>query len=222
MESGYYRLGRFGNAPIRIHWSAPLGAFVLSGFRWAPVAWAVFVGIILVHELGHALFVRAFRLHLLSIDVHGLGGVCQYAGTPTPNRRALIAWGGVLAQSVVLFAALIASLLLPPVSSPWAADLFHALIQGNLWLIAINLMPIPGFDGAEAWKLFSPARLKAWWSRRSSASPRPPTRPGPSGGVVRNMPPPKRRFVSNDSSAPDDILENTPTHNKRPPKDMLN
>jgi hypothetical protein len=74
--------------------------------------------------------------------------------------------------------------------------------------MAINLLPVPGFDGAEAWKLFGKNGLVAWWRRRNvlQAKPR---------GVVRNMPV-HRPFRG------EDILEKTPTSQKRPPPHMLN
>ena len=40
-------------------------------------------------------------MQIVSIDVHGLGGVCRWYGVPSPRWRAIIAWGGVLAQAVV-------------------------------------------------------------------------------------------------------------------------
>jgi len=211
MESGYLKVGRFGGAPIRIHWTTPIGAFAFCGFAFVPAAWAAFVVLILIHEIGHAAFVRGFRLHLQSVDVHGIGGVCHYSGTTTPIRRALVAWGGVLGQAVLLAIALIARLFLPPTAAPWVAQVFYALIWTNLYIMAINLIPVPGFDGAEAWKLFGQNGLKAWWRRRKMLKSQP-------RGVVRTMPQSKYRSVAD----VDDILENTPTGQKRPPPSMLN
>ena len=91
MEGGYFKLGRFGGAPVRLHWSAPLGAFAFCGFSFVPGAWGAFLLLILMHELGHAFLVRRFGLYLVSVDVHGLGGLCQWSGTTTPTRRALLA-----------------------------------------------------------------------------------------------------------------------------------
>jgi Zn-dependent protease len=217
MESGYFKIGRLGGAPIRVHWTAPLGAFMFCGFRLAPVAWAAFVVLILIHEIGHALWVRSARLHLESIDVHGLGGVCRYYGTTTPVRRALIAWGGVLAQAVLLAIAFVLSRVLPHPASPDVQAIMNdqvwdTFIRVNLMLIAFNLLPIPGFDGVEAWKLFGKNGLRAWWRERALRK-RPPI------AVVRPMQP-RRRFISNNIA--DDILENTPTDQKRPPPHMLN
>lgn len=212
MENGFFRLGRFGGAPVRVHWSAPVAvvlfSLLLNGFRFAPWAWGALVVLVLAHELGHAALVRAFRLHLASVDVHGLGGACNYYGTPTPIRRALVAWGGVFGQAVLLVLALPALFLLPLGTPLWVREVVSVLIYSNLYLMAINLLPVPGLDGGEAWKLFGPNGLPAWWRQRR-------LRKGKGRGVVRSMPV-HRKFV------PDDILEKTPTDRKRPPPHMLN
>ena len=213
MEGGYFKLGRFGGAPVRLHWSAPLGAFAFCGFSLVPGAWAAFLLLILMHELGHAFLVRRFGLSLVSVDVHGLGGLCQWSGTTTPTRRALIAWGGVFGQAILLAIGLILTFALPPMHNVYLSQALGCLVMTNLMMMGINLVPIPGFDGAEAWKLFGRDALGGWWRRRSMKK-------GETRGVVRHMPPPKRRFISNDIH--DDILEKTPTSTKRPPPHMLN
>lgn len=215
MEGGYFRLGRFGGAPVRLHWSAPIGAFAFCGFAFVPGAWAAFLLLILLHELGHAFLVRRFGLLLVSVDVHGLGGLCQHAGSTTPMRRALIAWGGIFGQSLLLALGLVLMFVLRPIHNVYLAQAVGCLVWTNLWMMGINLVPIPGFDGAEAWKLFGQDALGGWWRRRAAQKQR-----DAKGGGVRNMPPPKRRFVSN--RIDDDILEKTPTSTKRPPRDMLN
>lgn len=216
MESGYFRLGRLGGAPIRIHWSAPIGAFLFCGMGFYPAAWAAFLLLILAHEVGHALLVRAFRLHLVSVDVHGLGGLCQFVGGTSQLGRSVIAWGGVLGQLVMMVIAAVVVLVLPPIHNPYFQQGINMFFRSNLMLMALNLIPAPGFDGAEAWKLFGKEGLPAWWSRRKAQKARSETR----GGVVRPMPVKKQRFVSN--RIEDDILEKTPTSTKRPPPHMLN
>jgi len=152
-RDGYLRVGRFGRAPVRIHWSTPVGALVLSGFSFAPGAWLGFLVLILAHELGHALLVRAFRHQVVSIDVHALGGVCAWDGSyATRRQRAFIAWGGVLAQLAILLSAPLWSRLLP--SWGVAGQLQSTLTATNLLIIVLNLLPMRPFDGAEAWRVF--------------------------------------------------------------------
>lgn len=171
MENGYLKLGRIGGAPIRIHWTAPLVVvflgFLLNGFRFAPATWLAILLLILIHEMGHAILVRAFGLGLLSVDVKGIGGTCSWYGSPTPIRRALIAWGGVLAQAVVLVIALPARYLVPSSTPMFVVEMLLAFTYSNLYLMVFNLLPIPGFDGAEAWKLVGKDGLPAWWRKRA-------------------------------------------------------
>ena len=83
---GWLQIGYLRNAPVRLHWSAPLGALFFGGFRIAPGYWLGFLLVILIHELGHAFVVRKARQTVLSVDVHGLGGVCQWVGNASPTR----------------------------------------------------------------------------------------------------------------------------------------
>ncbi|MBK8255194.1 MAG: M50 family metallopeptidase [Polyangiaceae bacterium] len=212
MENGFFRIGSFGRAPIRIHWSAPLGAFFFGGFRFSPAAWLAFLILILVHELGHALIIRAFKLEVVSVNVHGIGGDCQWYGSPSPIQRALISWGGVFGQMVLLLIALPLSFLLPPKTPHFVMELVSAFLMTNLYLMAINLLPIPGFDGAEAWKLFGKNGIAHWWKWRKKSVRRPPGGPGPYARSKSDYKP----------FSADDILEKTPTGKKRPPKEWLN
>jgi hypothetical protein len=43
----------------------------------------------------------------------------------------------------------------------FASDLAEAFVYPNLWLIALNLIPVPPLDGAEAWKLPRLLRVRA-------------------------------------------------------------
>ncbi|MFO0587093.1 MAG: hypothetical protein U0441_06135 [Polyangiaceae bacterium] len=215
-DSGYFRLGRFGGAPIRIHWSAPIGAFLFCGMGFYPGAWVAFLLLILAHEIGHAVMVRLFRMHVVSVDVHGLGGLCQFVGSTSQMGRSLIAWGGVLGQLVMLAIAGLLWLVLPRFHNIYFWEGMGMFFRPNLMLMALNLLPAPGFDGQEAWKLFGSEGLPAWWRRRKSQKARVESK----GGVVRPMPQKKQRFVSN--RIEDEILEKTPTSTKRPPPHMLN
>jgi len=158
-HSGYLTLARIRGTPIRVHWTTPIGAFVLTGLSFVPGAWLGFALLVLAHEAGHALLVRAFRYRVASIDVHGVGGECRYWGEPTETQRAVIAWGGVLAQLVVLFTTPLWASHLSPETTPFVAQLVSAFTGTNVLLIAFNLLPVRPLDGAEAWELFRPSRI---------------------------------------------------------------
>ena len=153
MRGGYLTLGRWRGAPVRLHWTLPIGALVFGQGRIVPGFWLGFFLLVFVHELGHAFLVRRYRHRVLSIDVHALGGACRWSGDPTAIDRARIAWGGVLAQAVAYGVARAGLALAGPPETLFAAQLLDAFTTTNLWLIAINLIPVPPLDGAEAWKL---------------------------------------------------------------------
>jgi len=153
-SSGYFRLGRYGGASVRVHWTTPVGLFFFSGFSFNPLVWAALLLIVLTHEVGHALLARRYHLHVLAIDVTAIGGACRLAGDPSPREVALVAWGGVLAQAALLVGALCVRAVVSFMTAGLVDGLFDTLITSNAVLIGINLLPIKPLDGADAWRLF--------------------------------------------------------------------
>lgn len=168
-SNGFLTLGRFGRAPVRIHWTTPIGLVVFAGL--APGAWLAFLLLVLIHEIGHALAVRRYGHRVASIEVHMFGGLCRWEGAPTPWERAVIAWGGVLAQAVIGAAAAVALAVHGRPAGAFAADFEHGLLAANLYLILFNLVPVPPLDGADAWGIVPilTARLR---HRRAAAAAR--------------------------------------------------
>jgi len=153
VNSGWLTLGRLRGAPVRVHFTLLVGALFWSGLRFAPAFWLGFALLILVHELGHALFVLRFDLGLTEIALHGAGGHCRYRRTGTQFQEAAVAWGGVLAQLVLWLTTQSWLLAFGPPSSAAAASLFAVFGGTNLWLAAFNLLPVEPLDGARAWRL---------------------------------------------------------------------
>jgi Zn-dependent protease len=153
MESGYLELGRFRGVPVRVHLLMPLGALFFSGFRFEPGAWVGFVLIILLHEIGHALLIMRYGLGVSSIDLHAYGGATRWSGQATDHQRSVVAWGGVLAQAALLAATAAVVGVLGPPRSFFARELVYVFTTTNLWLMALNLLPFPPLDGAQAWRL---------------------------------------------------------------------
>lgn len=136
----------------------PVGAFLFTGAQLEPWRWLGFLGLIAIHQLGHLLAIRAARARLASFDVTGLGGECRTNDALSPIARAAVASAGVAAQLILLG---VIGLCRPvPPSVTWLATI------PNAWLIAVNLLPIAPFEGAEAWTL--PWRLGQALRRRLS------------------------------------------------------
>ncbi|MDF3070503.1 MAG: hypothetical protein K0R38_6104 [Polyangiaceae bacterium] len=153
MSRGWWTVLRLRGAPIRLHWSLPLGALVWSGFSFAPAFWLAFALLILVHELGHALLVLRYGLGLSEVAVHGAGGYCRHERAGSRYEESAVAWGGVLAQLALYVVVQLLVLALGRPSSIHGAQALYVLTSTNLWLIALNLIPIEPLDGAKAWPL---------------------------------------------------------------------
>jgi hypothetical protein len=154
LSSGFYTLGHVRGAPVRVHWTAPLGAIAFTGFQFAPGLWAGFFLLVLLHELGHAALVRRFGYQVVAVRVHAFGGDCQWAGDPTAAEVAVVAWGGVLAQAALWVATQVALLVAGFPASPVLAALAVTFTTVNARMIVFNLLPIPPLDGHRAWPLF--------------------------------------------------------------------
>jgi stage IV sporulation protein FB len=160
---------RLGVLPISIHFSFFLGALLFSRFKFRPGLWCAFGLVVLVHEIGHALLVRRYRMRITHVMVHGFGGECAYLGRPTPYQSAVIAWGGVWAQAALFVLALLASRFLPTSLAAWRdGDFMRNLLWPNVQLMALNLLPIPPLDGSRAWSLLP--MLSVRWRRSWQAS----------------------------------------------------
>lgn len=166
MSRGWWTIARFRGAPLRLHWTLPLGALAWGHFQFLPAFWLGFVLLILIHELGHALLVLRYRLGLAEIAVHGAGGYCRHEHAGSPFQEAAIAWGGVLAQLAAFAICQIALWIGGPPTSASGALLASVFTTTNLWLIAFNLLPVEPLDGAKAWPL-----IPLWWAKRTQRAP---------------------------------------------------
>jgi stage IV sporulation protein FB len=170
-ERGYFSLGRVRGVSLRAHVLTIVGALFFTGFRLEPGAWAAFFALILLHEAGHAFVVGRCGLRVDGIDLHAFGGVCRWSGDATSWQRALIAWGGVVAQAVLLLATVLFVAIAGPPHSFLVAEIVYVFTSTNLWLMILNLAPIPPLDGAEAWKIVGELRDR-WAAYRAHRRPR--------------------------------------------------
>jgi hypothetical protein len=152
-STGYWTIGRIRGAPVRVHWTAPLGAIAFTGFSFNPGHWVGFFLLVVLHELGHAAIVRRFGYEVIAVRVHAFGGDCQWSGDPTRAEDAAVAWGGVLVQGILLVPAAVAVLVLGFPTSPVLAALAVTFTSTNARMIVFNLLPIPPLDGHRAWPL---------------------------------------------------------------------
>lgn len=172
MTQGSWSLGRWRGVPVWLHWSVWLG-LAWFGIRYRALVPALltfigFFGLLAIHELGHAIAAQSRRVRVYEIRLYLLHGLCRHAAPARERDDVFIAWGGVLAQAIVLVMALAASFTvaaLSPALSILLAPLFRVLVWTNLWIIAFNLLPIAPLDGHRAWRVLRPLRasLAARW-----------------------------------------------------------
>lgn len=162
LAAGYFRVGHLAGVVLRLHWSLPVGALVFGGLRLEPVFWLVYLGVVILHVLGHAALVKALGFEVVGMDLAGFGGQCRFRGGADGLEHAIIAWGGVLAQSLLLIIALSVTLAFGPATSHAGGLVERACIQSNLWIIAMNALPFAPFDGARAWRLFAELETRGW------------------------------------------------------------
>jgi len=170
-NNGSMQLGKPWGVPIRVHWTAPVVPFVFSGFSFQPVFLLAYMGLILVHELGHVFMVRRARKQVTLVVVDGTGGACHWRGETTNAQQIAIAWGGVLAQLAVLLIALVVLAVFGRATTSVGAQLERVAIGVNICIIALNLLPVGHLDGVVAWRII-PAARAAWARRRRDARAR--------------------------------------------------
>jgi Zn-dependent protease len=117
------------------------------------------VGLVVVHELGHALAARREGCEVYSLVFHPFGGLCQHEAPASEEAETRIAWGGVLAQSLLLAASL-PFLFFASGDQPLVRFVLDLFFRINLGLILLNSLPLPFFDGGRMWRIFKPRRVR--------------------------------------------------------------
>lgn len=159
-------------ARLHLHWSAlalSLGLLALW-FRHPAEALVVilsYYGVILLHETGHALVARRLGLRPLHITLYVIHGSCTYEHPDTLRQQVLVAWGGVALQLAVAVPLVALAGFTPILKLPLMGIVVAAFGYVSILIAAFNLTPMPGLDGALAWKIFP--ILVADWRGRAEA-----------------------------------------------------
>jgi Zn-dependent protease len=145
---GGIKLGKLAGIPIQINYSFLLLLVILliwQGLTGVLLLVVMFLSVLL-HELGHALVARRFKVPILGIDLHFFGGAAKMARMPeSPREEILIAAAGP-AVSFVL-AALAAGVFL--LSGLEAAAYLAAV---NVMLGGFNMLPALPMDGGRIFR----------------------------------------------------------------------
>lgn len=176
--------------PVELDWSwfivAVLASTSLSGRfaeRWpdlsTPTHWTMGIvvtlglfGSILLHELGHAVAARHFRMRIRRIVLFIFGGVAEMADEPpSPRAEFFVALAGPAVSLVLGGLCVAAWLLLGAAGSPIAivAILGH-LSFVNFAVVAFNMLPALPLDGGRVLRsILWGLRDLAWATRICSA-----------------------------------------------------
>lgn len=176
-----FRLGRIAGVDVGFHWSllfiAAVIVFQVTGqvaadgvaaFALGVLGALLFLGSILLHELGHSVVARHEGLEVDGISLVFFGGVARLRGEPqTPGAEFRIAGAGPAASGMLaalFWGAGVGLDGLSPGSS--LADVLLWLGLLNLILFVFNLLPASPLDGGRILK----AALWRWWGDQSRAA----------------------------------------------------
>lgn len=143
---GYYRVLTIGATPVYVRRNAfiYLGLCIpllLLKLPATAVAIAVWLALHIVHETGHAIATRAFGGKVTAVFIHMYGGRCLFSVPAKLWQLAVVAGAGMMAQLLVLVAALIWYDLYGTPSGLTGDYVLLMLSAGNGYLILSNLVP---------------------------------------------------------------------------------
>lgn len=172
-------VGSLFGIPIRLHITLVFFLFPAFAGRslgiWLALEWVLLIVLsILLHELGHALTAKYYRLTGLSIMLHGFGGFAVSSGARTPTQSLIITLAGPAVTFVLGLACLAIGGFGSDATTPGTmlATQFY-LIQSlgwvNILLGFLNLIPSLPFDGGQALRAILERKISEFKANRAVA-----------------------------------------------------
>jgi Zn-dependent protease len=160
------RVAQVRGIDVYIHWSIFAFAIVLlavsdRGTASTVLGFSAYFSLLILHEAGHLVVARRRGYQAFSMAIYPFLGLAQYEAPGDRIDRALIAWGGVLAQMVVAIPVTLYVVLLG--YTPFEPLNAVLVILGgySLCVAVFNLLPIRPLDGSKAWDI-----IPAWLELR--------------------------------------------------------
>lgn len=175
---GALKLGSISGIGIFIHWSfSLLIAYIVysnykDGQNTTQILWAVLFVMsifltVLLHELGHALAAKRYKINTKRITLLPIGGLAELESIPEkPNEELVVALAGPM---VNLGFAILTSLIIELPSIENMAGMLTGGINShnfflnfflvNLWLVVFNLIPAFPMDGGRVLRALLAFRL---------------------------------------------------------------
>jgi Zn-dependent protease len=123
------------------------------------------IGSIFLHEVGHAWGCKVQGVPVRRIMIHGGGGFCEHARSPSYEQQELIVAMGPIVNLVIWALASLAAPMMAPGIAQWAV---FWLAWINLFLALFNLLPVHPLDGGKLFQLFLLRFLPAGTATRIS------------------------------------------------------
>lgn len=173
-----FRVGRLAGIDIFVHFTflILLGFIGLSGFLQTGEAavsliglalTAAVFGIVVLHELGHALAARYYGIPTRDITLLPIGGVARLERMPDkPAQELVVALAGPAVNVIlaVIFGGLVVltrGTPTPGETLTFGGSLLQMFFKINVWLVAFNLLPAFPMDGGRVLRALLAMRLGA-------------------------------------------------------------
>lgn len=160
------RVAQVCGVDVWVHWSIfAIGILIVVGAVRRPastlIGLAAYLGLLIIHESGHLIMARRRGYQAFSMALYPIFGLAHFEAPDSRIDRALIAWGGVLAQ-IAVAVPLTLYVVLAGYTRFEALNAVLVILGGYSLLAAVfNLLPVPPLDGSKAWDL-----IPAWFEQR--------------------------------------------------------
>lgn len=187
MKNSLY-IGKIAGIKIFLHWTFPIIiAWIIftnlyRGSDTREVTWSVLFVLALfvcitLHELGHALAAKRYRIQTMDITLLPIGGVARLEKIPEkPRQELLVALAGPAVNLVIVVLLFIILRLtkLPTdfsvITHVTADNFLLSLAIVNLWLAVFNLIPAFPMDGGRVLRALLSFRINRTLATRIAAS----------------------------------------------------
>jgi stage IV sporulation protein FB len=148
------------HSKVYFHWSILLMFIPLvlweNSFLNIVLSVSATLIIISAHEFGHAFLVHLFGYSVEGIVVHGFGGICLHEEVNYRRENIAIALGGVIFQILLMLILvfIIFSITYHGVTIRVIENIiWKKFVSWNLFIVILNMLPIPGFDGYDVFDI---------------------------------------------------------------------